>query len=59
VFAGVKAKFMYSIHGYFQGVNAAGAAAASGFFREDVVFADSTTRTCTSNDQFWTASRSG
>ena len=57
VFAGSKAKFTYSFTGYFQGVSAAGAATASGVFREDIVFTDSTIRTCTSNDQTWQATR--
>ena len=58
VFAGTKAKFTYTFTGYFQGVNASGAATAAGMFREDIVFTDSTVRTCTSNDQSWTATRS-
>ena len=57
VFAGVKAKFTYFFNGHFQGVNAAGTATAAGSFREDIVFTDSTTHTCTSNNQSWTAAR--
>jgi hypothetical protein len=57
VFAGTKATFTYSFTGYFEGVNASGAATAAGLFREDIVFTDSTIRTCTSNDQSWTATR--
>ncbi len=54
---GARATFTYSITGRFQGVNAAGAATASGTYREDVVVTDAPTRTCTSNNQSWTVTR--
>ena len=43
--------------GRFQGNNAAGAATAAGVHRENIVFTDTPNRTCTSNDQPWTATR--
>jgi hypothetical protein len=57
VFAGKNAKFTYFFTGHFQGVTAAGVATASGVYRQDIVFTDATTRTCTSNNQTWTATR--
>ena len=57
VFAGKNAKFTYFFTGHFQGVTAAGVATASGVYRQDIVFTDTTTRTCTSNNQTWTVTR--
>jgi hypothetical protein len=59
VFAGLPARFTYSFTGSFQGLNTAGRATAAGSFREDIAFADGggTRHTCTSNDQFWSATR--
>ena len=59
VFAGAKARFTYSFTGYFQGMNSRGEATASGIFREDIVFTDSAPHVCTSNEQSWTANRTG
>jgi hypothetical protein len=58
VISGAKATITSFVTGYFQGPNATGAATASGVFRADIVFTD-TNRMCTSNDQPWTAARSG
>ena len=57
VFAGKNAKFTYFFTGHFQGVTSAGVATASGVYRQDIVFTDTTTRTCTSNNQTWTVTR--
>ena len=57
VLHGYKATFTYFFAGNFEGVNASGAAVAAGSFREDIVFADTATHTCTSNNQSWTATR--
>jgi hypothetical protein len=54
---GVRAKFSYTARGRFEGKSATGAAMASGVFRADVAYADGT-RTCTTNNQTWTAARS-
>ena len=54
---GVKAKFSYTARGRFEGKSATGAAMATGVFRADVAYADGT-RTCTTNNQTWTAARS-
>jgi len=58
VVGGANATITYFVTGYFQGPNAAGAATASGVYREDIVFTDTPNRKCTSNDQPWTATRS-
>jgi hypothetical protein len=58
VISGANATITSFVTGYFQGPNAAGATTASGVFRTDIVFTD-TNRKCTSNDQPWTAARSG
>ena len=57
VIRGDKAKLTYVVTGYFEGNTAAGQATAAGTYREDVVFADAPTRTCTSNNQSWAATR--
>lgn len=57
VLNGVNARWTYSVTGRFQGNNAAGAATAAGVHREDIVFTDTPNRTCTSNEQPWTAAR--
>ena len=54
---GANAKVTYFVTGYFEGNTAAGAATAAGMYREDIVFTDAPTRTCTSNNQSWTATR--
>ena len=59
VVGGANAKFTYFVTGYFQGYDSAGAQTAAGVYREDIVFTDAPNRTCTSNDQPWTAARTG
>ena len=54
---GVRAKFSYAARGRFEGKSATGAATATGVFRADIAYADGT-RTCTTNNQTWTAARS-
>jgi len=56
---GVPVKSTYSVTGYFEGKTAAGTATASGVFREDMEYTDGSGRRCTSNDQYWTATRTG
>jgi hypothetical protein len=53
-----KAKFTYTVSGTFEGFDRAGAPIVSGVFRVDMVHADGT-RSCTTNNQTWTAARSG
>ena len=57
VVGGANAKLTYSVTGFFQGADAAGAATAAGVYRVDVVFTDTPDRRCTSNDHSWTATR--
>ena len=55
VYNGHPAKFTDTFRGNFHGVAPSGAARAAGTFRETMTFTDSTKRTCTSNNQSWTA----
>ena len=55
---GANATITYSVTGRFQGKSATGSATADGTYRENIVFADTPGRKCTSNDQPWTAARS-
>jgi hypothetical protein len=57
VYNGFPAKFTYTFRGNFHGVDPSGAARAAGTFQETVTFTDTTKRTCTSNVQSWTATR--
>jgi hypothetical protein len=59
VINGANAKTTYFVTAYFRGPDSAGAATAAGVYREDVVFTDTPNRRCTTNDQFWTATRTG
>jgi hypothetical protein len=56
VINGASVQMTYFVTGTFQGVDASGAPTAAGVYREDIVFANPA-RTCTSNDQSWTTSR--
>jgi hypothetical protein len=56
---GANATITYSVTGRFQGTSAAGAPTAAGVYREDIVFTDTPNRKCTSNDQQWSAARTG
>jgi hypothetical protein len=49
---GARARITYTVTGHFEGVTSSGPGAA-GSHRVDVVFPDSPSSTCTSNDQFW------
>jgi len=57
VYNGFPAKFTETFQGNFHGVGPSGAARAAGMFRETMTFTDSTARTCTSDNQSWTAAR--
>jgi hypothetical protein len=57
VYNGFPAKFTETFQGNFHGVSPSGAARAAGMFRETMTFTDSTARTCTSDNQSWTAAR--
>ena len=59
VVGGANATITSAVTGYFQGPDAAGKATAAGVYRVDIVFADTPDRRCTSNDQPWTATRTG
>ncbi len=54
--SGHPATFTYTFEGNFHGVNVSGAARAAGMFVETITYTDTAARTCTSNDQSWTAS---
>ena len=55
--SGISVKFTYTLAGSFEGPTPAGVSTAAGTWREDVVFASGTTSSCTSNNQFWTATK--
>ena len=57
VYNGFPAKFTYTFRGNFHGEDPSGAARAAGTFQETMTFTDSAARTCTSNAQSWTATR--
>jgi hypothetical protein len=57
VVGGANATITYLVTGYFQGPDAKGAATAAGVYRENIVFTDTPSRRCTSNDISWTATR--
>jgi hypothetical protein len=59
VFGGFPATFTYRFSGRLSPAGAAGRATAAGSFREDIVYTDTATHHCTSNDQSWTASKTG
>jgi hypothetical protein len=54
---GVDATFTYTVAGWFEGATPLGAATVAGIWREDIELASGTTKTCTSNEQSWTATR--
>jgi len=58
VSGGVGVKYTYSVTGYFEGFDRAGAPMSGGVFRVDMAYADGT-RTCTTNNQTWSAARTG
>ena len=61
VFGGFAAKITDSVSGHIRPATAGGgAASAAGSLREDITFRDGTTsHTCTSNNQPWTAAKNG
>jgi hypothetical protein len=56
VFQGSNAKFTYTLAGSFEGTTPAGVSSVAGIFREDIVPTSGITKSCTTNNQFWTAS---
>jgi hypothetical protein len=56
--AGSPATYTYTFAGHFEGPTPRGAATVAGTWREDVVLASGAIKLCTSNDQFWWATRS-
>ena len=56
VVSGLSATFTYSFRGNFHGVDASGAERAAGTFAETITYTDSTTRSCTTDSQWWYAS---
>ena len=59
VVGGSMRRWTYSVTGCFQGPDSTGAATAAGVYREDIVFTDTPSRRCTSNDLSWAATRTG
>jgi hypothetical protein len=57
VIGGYPATFTYTLEGNVHGVNPSGAARMAGMFRETITYTDTTARTCTSDNQSWTAAR--
>jgi hypothetical protein len=55
---GVNATITYTATGRFQGRDSAGRTTASGVYRVDTVFTDTSNRRCTSNNQPWEMARS-
>src|SRR5204863_1906046 len=55
VVSGANATITSSVTGRFQGRDSSGRATVAGVYRVDIVFADTPSRKCTSNDQPWTA----
>jgi len=59
VFDNASTRFTYLFAGYFEGATPAGPVTVAGTLREDVTFAASgTTEACTSNDLWWSVTRS-
>ena len=59
VFAGFPARFTYSFTGTFHGAGQNNAPRAAGSFRETITYTDTlAARTCTSDDQTWSVTRS-
>jgi hypothetical protein len=58
IFNQARAHFTVHVEGTFHGQAASGATRAAGTFHETVVYTDTARHTCSSNDQFWSATRS-
>jgi hypothetical protein len=59
LFDGSPATFSYSFAGQFTAATATVAASAAGTYRENIVFHDNVTHTCTTNNQSWKATKFG
>jgi hypothetical protein len=59
VLYGANATFTYTFKGHFHGANTAGAARLAGIYREDITFDNGTAYSCTSDEESWTATRTG
>jgi hypothetical protein len=59
VSGGAVAHFTYTFRGHFHGTTSAGAERAAGQFREDITFDNGTAYSCTTNDLWWSATRTG
>jgi hypothetical protein len=57
VFAGQRATFRYVFSGHYHSLAPNGAPRFAGMFRETITFTDTAARTCTSDNQTWTAKR--
>ena len=57
VLAGNPATYTYTFSGHTHGATTAGVTRVAGTFREDIAYSDGTTRSCTTNDQSWSALR--
>jgi hypothetical protein len=56
--AGRQVTFRYTFRGNFESLNSAGVPRAAGSYRVDATYNDGVGRTCSSNPQFWSATRS-
>jgi hypothetical protein len=59
VIGSTPATFTYTFDGQFHGPNSQGVPRVAGIFRENVTYGSGTTYSCTTNNQAWTATRSG
>jgi hypothetical protein len=59
VYANQPATYTYTFRGNFHSVGPSGAERAAGTFRETITYNGSAATTCTSNNQLWTAARTG
>ena len=59
VIGGAPAMFTYTFNGHTHGTKSAGVQRFAGQFREDIAYNNGTSYSCTSNDQSWSATRSG
>jgi hypothetical protein len=53
----VPATFTYTFSGHFHGANASGVARIAGTFKQVITYDNGTARTCTTNEQSWSATR--
>ena len=57
VWGGAPATFTYVLRGHVHSVNASGTERLAGVLRETIAFDDGTAYTCTTGDQYWSATR--